>query len=285
MNEHAKLTPRNTDLLKNKMVADLMPPPPPHISEPEHKLGNGKVVETQKIEEKPPEEKQPLKVAILGTAPSSRDRAPYNDNSWQIWSCSPGNMNVPRADVWFEVHNNLLLPENISYGGPYIDWLKKLTIPIFMQDNSLVPNATPLPKDELVNAFGKYFFTSSFAWMMAMAIRAGASEIALFGVDMASKNEYILQRPGGHYFIQLAASRGIKVSIPFESDLAQPPALYGYEQNTPFGRKMLVRQQELDGRLAAMRAEKAKLDHGITFLEGAREDMDYIRDVWQGIQT
>src|SRR3981189_2150960 len=59
----------------------------------------------------------PLKVALIGTAPSSRMLAPYNDPSWKIWACSPGNMNVlPRVDVWFELHSDLLWPEHESYG-------------------------------------------------------------------------------------------------------------------------------------------------------------------------
>src|SRR5215831_4146159 len=73
----------------------------------------------------PPAEPVPLKVALIGTAPSSRMLAPYNDPSWKIWGCSPGNMKIlPRADVWFEVHSNLLWPEHLSYGEPYIAWLK-----------------------------------------------------------------------------------------------------------------------------------------------------------------
>ena len=111
-------------------------------------------------------------------------------------------------DAWFEVHSNLLWPECISYGKPYVEWLKQQKFPIYMQSRDLVPNAIPLPIQELVQEFGKYFFTSSFAYMIAMAIKAGAKEIALFGIDMASKDEYILQRPGGHYFMQKAAERG-----------------------------------------------------------------------------
>lgn len=233
----------------------------------------------------PPPEPAPLKVALIGTAPSSRLLAPYNDPSWKIWACSPGNMGtLPRVDIWFEIHANLLWPECVSYGAPYIEWLKKQTFPIYMQNQTLVPNALTFPKDELVKEFGPYFFTSSFAWMIAMAIKQGAKEIALFGVDMASKDEYALQRPGGHYFISLAASRGIKVSLPLESDLAQPPALYGYSETTPFGRKIHVRIKELDDRLAQMKVERDKLNTNITYLEGAREDLDYIKSIWGGAQ-
>ena len=103
-------------------------------------------------------EPAPLKVALIGTAPSSRMLAPFADQSWKIWACSPGNMNaLPRVDVWFEIHMNLLWPEHKSYGEPYIEWLKKQPFPIYMQDQSLVPNATPFPKEEMVKLQGISF--------------------------------------------------------------------------------------------------------------------------------
>ena len=287
MDNYAKLTPRNTDLLKSgkppKEVKVKGNGHIPHLTE----IPAAQVQTTINpfIQELP---KKQLKIALIGTAPSSRGLAPYDDPEWQIWACSPGNTGVgklPRVDAWFEIHSNLLWPECEAYGKPYIEWLKQQTFPIYMQDQRLVPHAISLPIQELVTEFGKYFFTSSFAYMIAMAIKAGASEIALFGIDMASKDEYIKQRPGGHYFMQEAAKRGIKVSVPFESDLAQPPALYGYDDSTPFGRKMHVREKELQERIAGMKAERDKLNHGITYLEGALENMDYTKSIWGGIQT
>lgn len=298
MNEYAKLTPRITDSLKNGKGK--IPPPQALLksldadkilsqaaeqldAKPDNQPEVTPEIIKEPISEQPA---KPLKIAIVGTAPSSRDLAPFNDPSWTIWACSPGNMGIlPRVDAWFEVHSNLLWPEHRSYGEPYINWLRQQAFPVYMQDQSLVPNATPLPLKELVDEFGKYFFTSSFAYMIAMAMRAGASEIALFGVDMASKGEYIMQRPGGHYFMQEAAKRGIKVILPMESDLAQPPGLYGYNDSTPFGRKLFVRKAELEARINAMRTERDKLAHGITFLEGALEDIDYTMSIWGGIQT
>ncbi len=289
MENHAKLTPRNTDLLKNGKAKDFLakskPRKPSGLTEiPIPPVQANYTLNPEPIA--PVEPKKPLKIALIGTAPSSRHLAPFNDPEWTIWACSPGNQgNIPRVDAWFEIHSNLLWPECEAYGRPYIEWLKQQTFPIYMQDQRLIPNAISLPIQELVSEFGKYFFTSSFAYMIAMAIKAGASEIALFGIDMASKDEYILQRPGGHYFMQEAAKRGIKVSVPFESDLAQPPALYAYDDSTPFGRKAYVREKELKDRIAGMVAERDKLIHGITFLQGALEDMDYWRSVWSGIQT
>lgn len=240
--------------------------------------------ETPKIEATAPVvEPVPLKVALIGTAPSSRLLAPFHDHSWKIWACSPGNQNVlPRVDVWFELHGNLHWPENQSYGIPYIEWMRKLTIPLYMQNQNYVANAITFPKDEMVKQFGREFFTSSFAWMMALAIHQGAKEISLFGIDMASRDEYILQRPGFFFFKHVAEQRGIKVHAPFESDIMQPPGLYGYSEVTPMGRKILARDIEIKGRLEGMKAERAKLDHNITYLEGALEDVDYFKSIWMG---
>lgn len=231
----------------------------------------------------PVAEPQHKKIALIGTAPTSRGLAPYHDPSWTIWACSPGNMGqIPRADVWFELHGNLLWPECKSYGEPYIEWLKKLPIPLYMQSQEWVPNAMIFPVKDMVAKFGRDFFTSSFTWMMAFAIDQGCKELALYGIDMASRNEYILQRPGFYFFKYIAEQRGIKVSAPNESDIMQPPGLYGYSDVTPMGRKILAREVELTQRLTQMRQQRDQLHQSITYLEGAAEDIDYFKSIWMG---
>lgn len=245
----------------------------------------------------PAEAVAPLKIALVGTAPSSRMLAPFNDKSWTIWACSPGNMNaLPRFDAWFEIHSNLLWPEHESYGKPYLEWLKTQSCPVYMQDRwptleggwvdtkTLVPNAQPIPWRDLIVEFGEDFFTSSFAWMMAFAMTQGAKEIALYGIDMASRDEYILQRPGFFYFRNEARRRGIKVSAPNESDIMQSPPLYAISDSTPFGRKVLARERELKERIAGMTTQRDQLSNNITYLQGALEDIDYFKSIWSGAQ-
>lgn len=238
----------------------------------------------------------PLKVAMVGTAPSSRMLAPYADPSWKIWACSPGNMNtLPRVDVWFELHSNLLWPEYESYGKPYVEWLKQQKFPIYMQElwpktdgsmqplKEIVPNATVFPVNEMVAEFGDEFFTSSFAWMMALAISQGATEIALYGIDMASRDEYILQRPGFYYFKREALKRGIRVAAPHESDIMQSPALYAFVDSTPFGRKLAARRQEIVGRVQQFDQQIGHATSSKQYLQGALEDLDYINSIWSGV--
>lgn len=121
--------------------------------------------------------------------------------------------------------------------------------------------------------------------MVALAIKQGAKEIGLWGVDMASRDEYILQRAGGHFFIQEAVRRGIVVHIPKESDLAQPPALYGFDDSTNFMRKLCARERELKDRLSPMKQQREQLTQNITYLEGALEDIDYVKTIWGGAQS
>lgn len=236
---------------------------------------------------------RPEKAAIIGTAPSSRMVAPYADPSWTIWGTSPGNIGgvLPRVDAWFEIHADLVNPENASYGPDYAKWLSAPEqtgrFPT-MANNSLIergvlPHAIRFPHEELIVKFGKFHFTSTFAWCIAYAIHVGVKELGLYGVDMASRDEYILQRAGGQHFIQVARDHGIKVHVPPESDLAQPPPLYGFSEGSAFGRKAAAREQEVKGRIAAMEQQQQQLAHGLAYLKGALEDIDYWRQIWGGI--
>jgi hypothetical protein len=244
---------------------------------------------------------RPQKVAIIGTAPSSRALAPYMDPSWTIWGTSPGNAGDPGAgnasalprvaDAWIEMHANFLWPEyRHLYGEAYVKWLMEKTIPVLAPIDipvykEIFPRATLFPWQDLVREFGPYFFTSTFAWAMAFAIKQGAKEIGLFGIDMSSQGEYIAQRPGGHYFILKAEERGIKLNIPNESDLLQPPPLYGIHDSTPMGRKQASRRQEIVGRIAGCDQRIMQAQGEKNYLSGALEDNDYYQNVWGGHST
>lgn len=239
------------------------------------------------------------KVAIVGTAPSSRMLAPLGDPAWDIWVCSPGNMNVfPRIDAWFEIHGNLLWPEYAAtYGQNYIDWLSKQPFPVYLQDEiyhkKYFAHGLRFPARELVEKFGEYWFNSSFAWMTAFAIYKGHyKEIGLYGVDMASKDEYIQQRQGFNRWFEIARELNITITVPKESDLAQRPLLYGYSEVTPHGRKLHARGSELAGRSDALNQEIQKtmaqlenLKSNKNYLDGAREDIDYGKTIWGGLQS
>lgn len=225
-----------------------------------------------------------MRIALIGSAPSSIHLAPYDDPSWTIWGCSPGGAHkVRRADAWFELHPyDPLNPQARGYSPDYIAFLRSLKVPVYLTDPiEGVSTGALYPKDEMLQRFGRYFFTSSLSWMFAFAlIQPEVTEIGIWGVDMSATEEYGYQRAGCHHFIDIAQRQGIKVTTPPESDLIQPPPLYGFE--SPMMMKLKVRKAELERRIAEASAAVEEKSRELLFLRGALDDLEYIRNTWAG---
>lgn len=227
------------------------------------------------------------KIALVGTCPSSRMLAPYDDPDWKIWTCSPDNVGkLPRVDAWFEIHGDLDWENPPKWEASYIPWLNEQDFTLYVQLTKLFPKGVAYPKEDMVKEFGPYWFTSTIAWQMALAIHQGVETIGLYGMDMATRWEYVNQRPAIIYFAQVAAQRGISVYAPPECDVLNPPPLYGYSVTTQMGRKLHIRDRELRGRVAAALERKQRivqeLDQEIHNCTGALDDLDYIKQIWTG---
>lgn len=207
-----------------------------------------------------------MKVALIGSHPASILLAPYADPSWSIWVCSPGAaFSVPRADAFFEIHHfDRTNPSDPVCPREYLEKINALGCDVWMiQPIPEVPRSIAYPKAEMLERFGPYFFTSSLSWMIAKAIAEGAEEIGLWGVDMSAQEEYAHQRPACHHFITEARRLGIKITVPPQSDLLQPPPLYGYSMQSRMAQKGAARKVELARRVAEAEAtfESKKADH------------------------
>jgi len=226
-----------------------------------------------------------LKIALVGSAPASCRLAPYQDPEWQIWGCSPGLYGIAqRVNEWFELH--LWEPGQPWFSPEYCQWLKalpgkgaKLWTGAQIAD---IPGSEVYPFDAIQSEFDPHdwFPSSSLYWMMALAIKIGATKIGFWGVDMAAGEEYEMQRAGIHYLSYIARARGIEVGVPMESDLFTPRFRYGQHEWSHSFRKYRARKYELDFRVAeADRAAKAKADE-VTFLRGAIDDLNYMHSTW-----
>lgn len=244
-----------------------------------------------------------MNIALIGSAPSSIGLAPYSDPSFQIWGCSPGAYPlVGRVDAWFEIHRweppTIGKPDKqVPWFSPeYVEWLRRQKV-VWMFDLPVddLENAALIPHPELRGKYGDYFFTSTLAWMFAMAIEAilearrkagngtpapSSDTIGLWGVDMAAFEEYGYQRAGCQFFAQAAMAMDIRVIIPPESDLLTPPPLYGLWECSHRAIKHTSRLRELQGRLQTANANLANLQGETAFLRGAIEDMQYHANNW-----
>lgn len=227
-----------------------------------------------------------MKIAICGSAPSSAALAPFDDPAWQIWACSPAAVPlVRRSDVWFELHP-FIPGQPGNFEAPYCKFLAEHPCVQMIAPAPQVPNSVAYPRDEMLEAFGLYFFTSTISWMAAKAITDLAASqdvekvMGFFGVDMQGKDEYLDQRPGAHFFIWEAMRRGIEVIAPMESDILRPPPLYGFCETDPKWVKMFRREIELKARAAQSEKEARLKEAEAAFLRGALDNQSYHRRTW-----
>jgi hypothetical protein len=134
-----------------------------------------------------------MKIALIGSAPSSTNLAPYWDKTyldflqgkepfapplthggekWDIWACSPGAAGqVGRATRWFEVHR--WEPGREWFQVGYLEFIRRFKGPVYVGGEvpqQEVPMQRRYPIAKVENEFSSYFLTSSLALMMALAI-------------------------------------------------------------------------------------------------------------------
>lgn len=239
-----------------------------------------------------------MRIAVVGGAPSSRSLAPFDDPTWQIWTCSPSNAGAfSRVDAWFELHALIDLTNDRFQDtqGPYYDYLRGLKCPVYMQEkNNLIPDAIVFPREEIVSQFSGFTpYTSSMAWMVAYAITKKPEEIGIWGVDCCAASEYEYERPGVQFWLAEARKRGINVVIPPQSDLWAPIPEYGYGDRNPLVVKLKMHTTQMRDRIAKTEAKLAQnaidrenLLHELHHLQGGIEENVYIRrtfHAWSGV--
>src|SRR5690348_3465881 len=139
-----------------------------------------------------PKQENKRKIAVLGSACSSVGLAPFHDPSWEIWGCSPANRDLPRVDVWFELHN----PEVKRREGldGWMDWLARQPNLYMQKASPEYPTAQEYPLIPMIKKWGRYWWTSQLSYMLALAIEQNPKAIGIYGVDMAANSEYNQQR-------------------------------------------------------------------------------------------
>lgn len=243
-----------------------------------------------------------MKVAILGSSPSSLGLAPFGDPEWKVWGCSPGvYYQCGSPDGWFELHRweppviGNPAKQRQWFSPEYVQWMAQrdpAKCPVWMYESvAEIPASRALPIEDLTRKFGTFFFTSSISIMIASAIDAILAErdsrkepvedvIGLFGVDMVATEEYGYQRAGCQHFLLLAADLGIQILVPPESDLLRPMPIYGICEHTHWHIKNLARKNELLQRKAMAEAQAEAARDSVSFLRGAIDDLEYQMQTW-----
>ena len=255
-----------------------------------------------------------MKIALIGSAPSSIHLAPYEDKSyleycqarplpplvpnwvddhWEIWGCSPGaSMQLRRVTRFFELHR--WEPQQRWFDGRYVKWLMEFRGVVYTGGPvPEIPNHEIYPIERVEQVFSSYFLTSSLALMCALAILEIMDErkrdpghdenedvIGFWGVDMAAPEEYGFQKPGCQFFILEALRRNIGVYVPPESCLLRSMPIYGLSEWDHNYIKLTQRSREIN----QQKDEAARLveenQRKIIGAAGALEDLEYMVNTW-----
>ena len=202
----------------------------------------------------------PRTVAIVGFAESSRYLAPYDRRDVEIWGCneaykfdfmvnSDGDF---RADRWFQIHKREDFTRANNPNDPdHYEWLQaEHNFPIYMQEkfedvpsskkyplkkydklffeNMLTADPETLEMRPWLDVYEHGYFTSTFSYMIAMALAEGFEQIEIWGFHMGTQSEYLYQKGACEFWIGQALGREINVAIAGNSPILKGE-LYGYE--------------------------------------------------------
>ena len=178
------------------------------------------------------------KVALVGFARSSNKPAWDLPDDVEIWTLNhTARLGLPRIDRLFDMHRWELIQDPHflvrEYQQDHHEYLREEhDFPIYMVEKyEEVPASVKYPFEEIKHLGGKYrTFTSSFCYMMAMAVFEGYERIEIYGFNMEAETEYEYQRESAVKWIAWAEGLGIDVYLTPESGLhSQVNLLYGYE--------------------------------------------------------
>jgi len=192
-------------------------------------------------------------VALYGFATAT------NGGIWQskadeIWSIAWAyKYDVPRLDLLLEIHPIWLQARSpkpeYEKARTHWEWLKhECTIPVYMLvKDPEVPTSVRYPIEDAMRLVPKYrrrkVFSSSFDFLVALAILKGFERIEPYGFEMGSDTEYQYQREGAAYWIGHCDAKGIDMPLPEHTRLLRNK-LYGYEGGAMIYRQDLERLRE-----------------------------------------
>lgn len=172
------------------------------------------------------------KIALIGTA-QTHVFAPWHDPSWEIWAHASSWRLCRRVDRFFDLHSRKVWSAKKYWHPDYQAWLKKLPVPIYMQERYAdVPQSVRYPRERVLSEYRRYL-TSQAAWMMALALTEGVTHLGFFGIHYSSDEEHRSQRPGCEYWMGVAEGKGVQLVIPSGCPLLTGKGyqLYGYESH------------------------------------------------------
>lgn len=243
-------------------------------------------------------------VALVGMAQTTRHLAPWDDTSIEIWTLNESVAKrfgyVRRVSRHFQLHPKWNYSRETNQNDPeHWDWMKSRKpvseggFPIYMQDiDPEVPASVKYPYEEICHKYKVTpeadqqdhwrEFTSTFPYMLAMALYEDFDRIEIYGFEMGSETEYAYQRPCVHLWLGIARGLYLATGKP-EIYLPDGSALLGWGSQR-YGYDMILdvnpMELEINRKKFEQRTEEIK---GIMSQKQGAQDL--LREQIKGIQA
>lgn len=194
-----------------------------------------------------------MKIAIVGLGPTwieyvnateARGGTKYD----QVWAINNGG-DVIKCDMVFHMDDLRVQEKRALAGnekiGNMLKWMEHSKVPIMTSTPyPHYPASIEYPLEDVVAKTGIAYFNSTPAYALAYAIVAGATEVALYGMDYnwAGSSEVEPGRACLEFWCGIAMSRRVQIKVPKGTTLLdqdKPHSFYGYD-----GRKVLMHPDE-----------------------------------------
>lgn len=144
-----------------------------------------------------------MKIAIVGMSPFTEEIP----EDFEVWVIALYISHFTRYDKAFECH------EQPPTEGSAADFINDPWVPLFVPEHliHIYPKAIPMQTEHMAKKYHRSF-GSTISYMLAQAIYEKPEEIALFGVRLDSKDEYVQQKPSAYFWLGVANGLGIKTS-------------------------------------------------------------------------
>lgn len=213
------------------------------------------------------------KVALVGAEEHTRDNAPWDDESFDIWVVNEWALAdwVKRFTASFDLHwSNIYTDSRYDRSAGYWEWLQQERgKPVYMQAvDPLVPDSVAYPLKEINAEFltnmtyeGRPVknFKTSMSYLLAFAIYQGYDRIDTYGIELVG-NEYKGQNSNYAFWVGVAIGRGVKVDHHCSRGMFDAP-LYGYEG--------FMKQSKSYDYVIGLQKQMAEKQREFNMLEGA----------------
>lgn len=165
-------------------------------------------------------------VALVGKGMCRAD-VPWGREGYEFWGLndppSPGDGYAPIKchNRWFQLHPPSYMEKHYPQGLIDLElaWSRETGVTLYMDEHyDEYPDSVPYPMEEVMELPGGSYHTSSFDWMVALAVLEGWRRIELYGCDFHTfptviDGEPLSARPCLEFWLGVAAGRGAQIEV------------------------------------------------------------------------